>query len=194
MTEPIVDLLEKHWHHLPANEVADLLDSDPAQGLMTDEARRRLAAFGPNRLTPKKGQPAWLRFLLQFHQPLIYVLIASGTITAFLQEWVDSGVIFGVVLVNATIGFIQESRAEDAIAALARMAASATTVLRDGVKHVLPAVELVPGDIVLLAPGDKVPADLRLLKARELMADESMLTGESLPVQKHIAHLERDAI
>ncbi|HUW51414.1 MAG TPA: cation-transporting P-type ATPase [Sulfuricella sp.] len=194
MSEPTISLLEKHWHHLPANEVVELLGSDLAHGLTSDEARRRLAVFGANLLTPKKGKPAWLRFLLQFHQPLIYVLIASGTITAFLREWVDSGVIFGVVLVNATIGYIQESKAEDAIAALARMAASSTTVLRDGIKQLLPASELAPGDVVLLAPGDKVPADLRLFRARELMADEAMLTGESLPVQKHIAHLAHDAI
>ncbi|MDD5240435.1 MAG: cation-transporting P-type ATPase [Sulfuricella sp.] len=194
MPEPTINPQEKHWHRLPASEVAKLLGSDLAHGLAPDEARQRREHFGLNQLTPKAGKPAWLRFLLQFHQPLIYVLIASGTITAFLQEWVDSGVIFGVVLVNAVIGYIQESRAEDAIAALARMAASATIVLRGGIKQPLPAAELVPGDVVLLVPGDKVPADLRLFRARELMADESMLTGESLPVQKHTAHLERDAI
>jgi cation-transporting ATPase F len=194
MTEPTISLLEKHWHHLPANEVAELLGSDLAHGLNADEVARRQETFGANLLTPKAGMPFWLRFLLQFHQPLIYILIASGVITAFLQEWVDSGVIFGVVLINATIGYIQESKAEDAIAALARMAASSTTVLRDGVKQPLPAAELVPGDVVLLAPGDKVPADLRLLQARELMNDESALTGESLPVLKHTAHIEKDTV
>ncbi len=194
MTEPTNSLLEKHWHHLPANEVVELLASDLAHGLTADEAQRRRETFGANLLTPKKGQPAWLRFLMQFHQPLIYILLASSVITAFLQEWVDSGVIFGVVLVNAMIGYIQEAKAEDAIAALARMAASSTTVLRDGVKQPLPAAELVPGDVVVLAPGDKVPADLRLFRTRELMTDEASLTGESLPVQKLTAHLEKDAV
>jgi Ca2+-transporting ATPase len=194
MTGPTNSLLERHWHHLPASEVAELLDSDLAHGLKADEVRRRRETFGANLLTPKAGMPAWLRFLLQFHQPLIYILIASGVITAFLQEWVDSGVIFGVVLVNAVIGYIQESKAEDAIAALARMAASSTTVLRDGVKQPLPAAELVPGDVVLLAPGDKVPADLRLYRTRELMTDEAALTGESLPVPKLTAHLDKDAV
>ena len=194
MTEPTISLLEKHWHHLPANEVAELLDSDLARGLTADEVRRRRDTFGANLLTPKAGKPAWLRFLLQFHQPLIYILIASGAVTAFLQEWVDSGVIFGVVLVNAVIGYIQEARAEDAIAALARMAASTTTVLRDGVKQPLPAAELVPGDVVLLAPGDKVPADLRLFRVRELLAEEAALTGESLPVAKLTAHLDKDTV
>ncbi|BAN34384.1 P-type HAD superfamily ATPase [Sulfuricella denitrificans skB26] len=194
MTKPTISLLEKHWHHLSSNEVAELLDSDLVHGLNDDEVRRRRESFGANLLTPKAGKSAWLRFLLQFHQPLIYILLAAASITAFLQEWVDSGVIFGVVLINAVIGFIQESRAEDAIAALARMAASATIALRDGIKQPLPAAELVPGDIVLLAPGDKVPADLRLFHARELMTDESALTGESLPVQKHTAHIEKDAV
>ncbi len=194
MTGPTNSLLERHWHHLPASEVAELLDSDLAHGLKADEVRRRRETFGANLLTPKAGKPAWLRFLLQFHQPLIYILIASGVITAFLQEWVDSGVIFGVVVVNAVIGYIQESKAEDAIAALARMAASSTTVLRDGVKQPLPAAELVPGDVVLLAPGDKVPADLRLYRTRELMTDEAALTGESLPVPKLTAHLDKDAV
>jgi len=194
MTEPTHSLLERHWHHLSANEVAELLASDLTHGLSADEARRLREEFGDNLLTPKKGKPAWLRFLLQFHQPLIYILIASGTITTFLQEWVDSGVIFGVVLINAVIGYIQEARAEDAIAALARMAASSTTVLRDGIKQPLPAAELVPGDVVLLAPGDKVPADLRLFRTRELMTDEAALTGESLPVAKLSAHMDKDAV
>jgi len=194
MTEPTISLLERHWHHLPANEVAELLGCDLVHGLNADEVRRRRDTFGANLLTPKAGKPAWLRFLLQFNQPLIYILLAAAAITAFLQEWVDSGVIFGVVLVNAVIGYIQEARAEGAIAALARMAASSTTVLRDGIKQQLPAAELVPGDVVLLAPGDKVPADLRLFRVRELMTDEAALTGESLPVAKLTAHLEKDAV
>ncbi len=194
MSEPPATQPEKHWHRLTANEVADLLDSDLARGLTAGEARRRREVYGANLLTPKQGQPAWLRFLLQFHQPLIYILLASSALTAFLREWVDAGVILGVVLLNAVIGYFQESRANDAIAALARMAASSAAVLRDGVKQSLPAAELVPGDVVLLVPGDKVPADLRLFRVRELMADEAALTGESLPVAKLAVHLAGDAI
>jgi Ca2+-transporting ATPase len=189
MTKP-----KHHWHSRSPEEVALRLKTDLAHGLVSSKVARRRERFGANLLTPKRGKPAWLRFLLQFHQPLIYILIASGTIAAFLREWTDSGVIFGVVLVNAAIGYLQEARAEDAIAALARMAATSATVIRDGVKCVLPAAELVPGDIVLLAPGDKVPADLRLFRVRELMIDEATLTGESLPVQKQTSTLELEAV
>ena len=184
---------KRPWHNRTPEEVALRLKTDLVHGLVSSKVARRRERFGPNLLTPKRGQPAWLRFILQFHQPLIYILIASGTITLFLREWVDAGVIFGVVLVNAAIGYIQESKAEDAIAALARMAAGSATVIRDGVKGAVPAAELVPGDIVLLAPGDKVPADLRLFRVRELAIDEAALTGESLPVQKQTAQLELDA-
>jgi Ca2+-transporting ATPase len=185
---------KRPWHNRTPEEVAQRLKTDLTHGLVSAKVARRRERFGANVLTSRPGQPAWLRFLLQFHQPLIYILIVSGMVTAFLGEWVDSGVIFGVVLVNAAIGYLQEARAVDAIAALARMAASSATVVRDGVKSVLPAEELVPGDIVLLAPGDKVPADLRLFRVRELMIDEAALTGESLPVQKQTAVLELDAV
>jgi len=129
---------------------------------------------------------------LQFHQPLIYILIAAGIITAFLQEWVDSGVIFGVVLVNALIGFIQESKAVSALAALARTMTSEATVLRQGEKKRISSLELVPGDIVFLQSGDKVPADMRFFQIRDLQIDESALTGESVPVQKSLTELEPD--
>jgi Ca2+-transporting ATPase len=145
-------------------------------------------------LTAKKGKGPFKRFLLQFHQPLIYILIVSGTITALLQEWVDSGVIFGVVLVNAIIGYIQEAKAVTAMAALARTMTTVATVLRQGEKKHIPALELVPGDIVLLASGDKVPADMRLLYVRDLKVNESSLTGESLPVEKIADELNHDTL
>jgi Ca2+-transporting ATPase len=129
--------------------------------------------------------PAWKRFFLQFHQPLIYILLAAVGITAALAEWVDSGVILGVVIVNAIIGFIQESKAEKAIEALSRMVTTQSVVRRGGEKVRVPASELVPGDVVLLQSGDRVPADLRLLEVHNLHCDESALTGESLPVSKH---------
>ncbi|MEW6594568.1 MAG: cation-transporting P-type ATPase [Thermodesulfobacteriota bacterium] len=179
------NLIGKHWHHLPPAEVVELLESDRERGLDRFSVEHRQKEYGPNRISTKRETPAFIRFLLQFHQPLIYILIASGVITAFLQEWVDSGVIFGVVLVNAVVGYIQESKAVNALAALARTMTAEATVVRGGERVRVSAEELVPGDIVLLQSGDKVPADLRLLRVRDLQVDEAALTGESLPVAKH---------
>ena len=186
----MVTLTNRRWHSLSAHEVVDLLLSSRSRGLNLSEVERRRARFGPNTLTAKKGKGPLVRFLLQFHQPLIYILIASGIITAFLQEWVDSGVIFAVVLANAVIGFIQESKA---VNALAKTMTTEATVLRCGEKQNVPAEELVPGDIVLLQGGDKVSADMRLLEVHNLQIDESVLTGESVSVQKMAGILEYDA-
>ncbi len=186
-------LLSSHWHHLPQDEVATLLESDQEKGLDIFQVSRRQSHFGPNRLTQKKGKSPLVLFLLQFHQPLIYILLAAAAITFALQEWVDSGVIFGVVLVNSIIGFIQESKALKAIEALARSMEGVAVVVRAGEKQKIAASELIPGDIVLLQSGDKVPADLRLFRSRELQIDESALTGESVPVQKQIEMLAKEA-
>jgi len=118
-----------HWHALEPEAALDQLGSDPLHGLAEAEALRRQAQFGPNQLTPRKGKGALLLFLSQFHQPLVYILLASAAITAFLREWVDSGVIFGVVLVNAIVGFIQEANALKAIEALSRSLSVAANVL-----------------------------------------------------------------
>ena len=178
-------LLSRHWHHLPHDEVATLLESDKAKGLDMFEVGHRQKSFGPNRLTLKKGKSPLVLFLLQFHQPLVYILLGAVIVTFALREWVDSGVIFGVVMVNAVIGYVQEAKALKAIEALAQTMEGAAMVVRGGKKEKIGASELVPGDLVLLQSGDKVPADLRLLRARELQIDESALTGESVPVQKH---------
>ncbi|MEW6290131.1 MAG: cation-transporting P-type ATPase [Thermodesulfobacteriota bacterium] len=188
------NLIGKHWHHLPADEVVDLLGSNTVKGLDLFEVKHRFEYFGPNMISAKKGKGPLLRFLLQFHQPLIYILIVSGIITAGLREWVDSGVIFGVVIVNAIIGFIQESKAVNALAALARTMTTEATVLRQGEKKRISATGLVVGDIVFLQGGDKVPADMRLLQVRELQVDESALTGESLPVVKTGGQLAHDTV
>ncbi|HHL35283.1 MAG TPA: HAD family hydrolase, partial [Desulfobulbaceae bacterium] len=177
---------ETPWHALSAGEAVRLLQSDIQSGLSSEEVRKRQRQFGYNTLPQAKGKPSWQRFLLQFHQPLIYILIGAGIITAGLREWVDSGVIFGVVLVNAVIGFIQESKAEKALAALADTMIAEATVLRQGVKQRVASTSLVPGDIVLLQTGDKVPADLRLLSSNDLQIDESSLTGESVAVEKQV--------
>ncbi|MDG4475150.1 cation-transporting P-type ATPase [Thiovibrio frasassiensis] len=180
----VEDLIAKHWHHLPIEEVVELLESEREQGLDRFAVEHRQEAFGPNAITAQKGQSPLIRFLLQFHQPLIYILIASGLITAILGEWVDSGVIFGVVLVNAFVGYIQEAKAVNALAALARTMTTVATVMRQGEKRQIPATELVVGDIVFLQSGDKVPADLRLFQVRDLQIAEAALTGESAPVAK----------
>ena len=130
-----VNVIAHHWHHLPITEVVDLLEGDLEQGLDRSAVERLREEFGPNTITAQKGQGPLIRFLLQLHQPLIYILIASGLITAFLGEWVDSGVIFGVVLVNAWVGYFQEAKAVNALAALARTMTTEATVLRQGEKR-----------------------------------------------------------
>lgn len=187
-------LFSRHWHQLPQYEVVTLLESDGAKGLDMFEVAHRQKHFGPNRLTLKKSKSSLVLFLLQFHQPLIYILLTATVVTFALQEWVDSGVIFGVVVVNAVIGYIQESKALKAIAALAHAMEGVATVVRAGEKQKVAASELVPGDLVLLQSGDKVPADLRLVRSRELQIDESALTGESVPVQKQPERLAQETV
>ncbi|MGA7801418.1 MAG: cation-transporting P-type ATPase, partial [Gammaproteobacteria bacterium] len=154
-------------------------------GLDAGDAERRLAAHGPNRLPAQRGRSALRRFLIQFHDVLIYLLLGAGMITVALGHWVDSAVIFGVVVINAFIGFVQEGKAERAMDAIRHMLSHRAAVLRAGHYRELPAEELVPGDIVLLQAGDRVPADLRLLRTRELRVEEAALTGESVPTEKN---------
>jgi len=187
-------LKDKPWHQLPVEEVLQLLRVTSANGLSADEVQRRQKGAGPNRVTARRGIPSWLKFLRQFNQPLVYILLVAVGVTAFLGEWVDSSVIFGVVFINAIVGCLQEAKAEKAIAALAKMVATETTVRRDGRKLRVHSEELVPGDVVLLQSGDRVPADLRLFHVRNLHADESALTGESLPVAKHPDPLPLDSV
>ncbi len=182
------------WHQLAAEEVVRLLETDLRHGLKAEDVKRRQEKYGPNRVTAQRRTTAFKRFLLQFHQPLVYILLAAVGITAFLAEYVDASVILAVVLVNAVVGFLQESKAEKAIDALAQMVVTETTVRRDGKKRRVPSVELVPGDVVLLQSGDRVPADLRLYRVKSLQVDESALTGESVPVHKHADPLALDTI
>jgi cation-transporting P-type ATPase F len=184
----------QHWHQLPADEVVQLLEVDLRAGLSADETARRRAKFGPNQLTAARRVPAWQRFLQQFAQPLMYILLIAAGITAFLGEYVDAAVISGVVLINAIVGFLQESKAEKAIEVLSQMIVTEATVRRDGRRQRVNSVELVPGDVVLLQSGDKVPADLRLFHVRNLQVDESALTGESVPVEKHSNPLALETI
>ena len=172
-----------HWHSYETETVFQEVSSS-IDGLSHQSAESRLETYGTNRLRPAQKKGALARFLSQFHNVLIYVLIASGGITALLGHWVDSGVIFGVVILNAIIGYVQEGKAEKALDAIRNMLSQQAMVKREGKVIAIAAEQLVPGDIVLLQSGDKVPADLRLFKTRELRIDEAMLTGESVPVEK----------
>lgn len=185
-------LIGKHVHQLPADEVLTLLGSEPSKGLDVLEVQARQEQFGPNAIPMRHGHGPLIRFLLQFHQPLIYILLAAALITGFFKEWVDSSVIFGVVLINAIIGFLQESGAAKALEALARTTTTKATVLRAGEVRKVSSVELVPGDLVLLQSGDRVPADVRLYSCRDLQIDESALTGESVPVEKRPEVLDKE--
>lgn len=173
------------WHGLSVQDVLAMLQSDRDHGLDPAEAARRLARHGPNELPAAQGAGPLRRLFMQINQPLVWLLLAAGAVTTALGEWVDAGVILGVVAVNAIVGFAQEAKALKALAALAGSLVSHALVLRGGIQETLAARELVPGDIVLLQAGDKAPADLRLVSSRELRLDESALTGESLPVDKN---------
>jgi cation-transporting ATPase F len=184
----------KLWHHLPSEECVDLLQVEPNQGLGPFQVEQRRATFGPNRITPRRGKTKLERFFLQFHQPLVYILLIAGVVTIGLGEFVDAAVIVGVVLVNAVVGYIQESKAVQALEALARSMVTEAVVLREGHIARIPAEDLVPGDIVILRSGDKVPADLRLLEVKDLRVDESALTGESVASGKIAGVLPRDTV
>ncbi|MDQ2094359.1 cation-transporting P-type ATPase [Rhodalgimonas zhirmunskyi] len=180
------------YHAICAEDALQALTSKK-EGLGADEVVRRRDECGLNRLPePPKPNPV-LRFLSHFHNVLIYVLIASAVVTAALQHWVDTGVILAVVIANAVIGFIQEGRAEQAMDAIRGMLAPRSAVLRDGLRVSVDAADLVPGDIVLIEAGDRVPADLRLIQSRGLRAEEAILTGESVPVEKDVAPVAENA-
>jgi magnesium-transporting ATPase (P-type) len=180
------------YHALTAAEALAATEAGPA-GLSGAEAAERLARHGPNRLPEPPARSPVLRFLAQFHNVLIYVLLFAALVTALMAHWIDTGVILAVVIVNAVIGFVQEGRAEQAMAAIAGMLAPKSAVLRDGRRQTVDADDLVPGDIVLVEAGDRVPADIRLTEARGLKAEEAILTGESVPVDKATAPVAADA-
>ncbi len=180
------------FHNLAIEEVLKRLETSN-EGLMASDAKDRLERFGPNRLEQGKKDNPLLRFLSQFNDILIYVLLASAIGTAYLGQWIDTAVILGVVVINAFIGFIQEGRAEKALEAVKGMLSVESKVLRDGRKVTIPSERLVPGDVVLLSAGDRVPADLRLFEERRLEVNESSLTGESETVRKKTVPVEEDA-
>ncbi len=182
---------EPCWHEqLPETILATLHTTE--LGLSKEESQSRLKVYGLNRLPEPKRNSSFFRFLLQFHNILIYVLLGAALVTSFLQHWVDTAVIIAVVVINALIGFIQEGKAEKALDAIRTMLSPTATVLRDGERLSIAGEALVPGDIIVLEAGDKVPADVRLIKSHGLTVQEAILTGESIPVEKHIHPVPSD--
>ncbi len=182
------------WHSQSVDAVAARLKANLTEGLSASEFSERQAHYGPNKLTEHQGDGPIKRFLLQFHQPLVYILLAATGVTLALQEWVDAAVIFTVVIANAIIGFIQEAKALQAISALSGSLHTTVTVIRAGKRNTITAEDLVPGDLVVLQTGDKVCADMRLIKVRDLQIDESALTGESVPSEKDTLTLAQDSV
>ncbi|GAA3746955.1 cation-translocating P-type ATPase [Salinactinospora qingdaonensis] len=187
-------LIHSRAHALPATEVAHQLTTDTERGLTSEEALHRLATHGSNALPRDNGSGQFMRLLRQFHSPLVYVLLVAAAVTLVMGHLVDSGVITGVVLLNATIGYIQESRARRALDALAHMVRVEAIAVREGVARRVPAEDLVPGDLVVVQAGHKVPADLRLTSTSALEVDESALTGEAVPVAKTCAPVAPEAV
>jgi len=172
------------WHALSADDVMKRLATDGKQGLDASDVSPRFEKYGPNRLPEGKKRGPFMRFLAQFNNILVYVLLGAGFTKLMLNLWVDAGIIFAVVVLNALLGFIQEGKAEKALDSIRNMLSAEARALRGGETRMIPAEQLVPGDIVLLESGDKIPADLRLIEAKNLRTEEAALTGESVPADK----------
>jgi magnesium-transporting ATPase (P-type) len=182
------------WHALEPDEVVAELGTDLDVGLRSEEAAERLGRYGRNELQPDEPKSNLAILLDQFTSPLIYILLVAGVVTIAIDEYTDAAVIAAVLVINATIGFIQERRADRSVHALMQLASPSSTVVRDGEPQAIDSVELVPGDVVLLTSGTLVPADLRVVRATALAIDESLLTGESDPTTKTTAPVEADAL
>jgi magnesium-transporting ATPase (P-type) len=172
------------WHALAVDDVVRRLNTNAQSGLDAAEVSHRLAEYGPNRLPEGKRRGPLMRFLLQFNNILVYVLLAAGFVKLMIGLWLDAVIIFGVVVINSLLGFIQEGKAEKALDSIRNMLSEQARVIRGGQTRLIPGEELVPGDIVLLESGDKIPADLRLIEVKNLRTEEAALTGESVPIDK----------
>ncbi|HKJ26648.1 MAG TPA: HAD-IC family P-type ATPase, partial [Anaerolineales bacterium] len=175
---------DTYWHHLSTDEALKALDVTLQDGLSTNDVEQRTNKYGYNELEEAPPKSFWAKLWDQFNDFVIWLLIGAAVISAFLGEWVEAGAIMAIVILNAILGIVQESRAEEALAALKKMAAPEADVIRDGMQVSVPARELVPGDVVVLEAGNYIPADLRLLETYNLKVEEAALTGESVPVQK----------
>jgi magnesium-transporting ATPase (P-type) len=172
------------WHAKPASEVVEKFTTSVEMGLDAAEAADRLKKYGPNRLPEGKKRGWFVRLLAQFNNILIYVLLGTGFVKLMMSLWVDAAIIFAVVVLNALLGFIQEGRAEKALNTIRNLLSAEARTIRDGERRLIPADQLVPGDIVLLESGDRIPADLRLVNVKNLRTEEAALTGESVPAEK----------
>lgn len=182
------------WHALEVDDVVEGTESDRRAGLTDEEATRRLDSHGPNELGKDEPRGDLEILLHQFTSPLIYILLVAFVVTILIDEYTDAAVIAAVLVINAIIGFIQERKADRSVHALMQMAAPRSTVVRDGTEQEVDALDLVPGDVVLLTSGSRVPADLRLVRTTTLQVDESLLTGESKPAQKSTDPVAEDAL
>src|SRR5262244_2218292 len=172
------------WHALAVDDVLKRLTTSTGKGLDGGEASTRLQRHGPNRLPEGKKRTAFSRFFSHFNNMLAYVLIAAGFTKVMMNVWIDAGIIFAVVILNALLGFFQEGKAEKALESVRNMLSAEARTMRGGEVRMIPAEQLVPGDVVLLESGDKIPADLRLVDAKNLRTEEAALTGESVPAEK----------
>src|SRR5918998_5726191 len=185
------DLTETPWARGP-QAVLDGLGAQPT-GLTAEQAAERLRTVGPNRLPAPPRKPLWRRVLAHFDDILIYILLVAAALKAVLRDWVDFSVILGVAVINAAIGLVQEGRAERALDAIRQMLSTGAQARRDGAWTDIDADDLVPGDVVRVRPGDRVPADLRILEANNLQVEESALTGESVAAVKSAEAVDADA-
>jgi magnesium-transporting ATPase (P-type) len=193
MSDPIEKKLQNQDMAWESVDVITVLEEfgTSKEGLSQEEAKDRLVQYGENKLPEGKKKSPFMVFLAQFHNALIYVLLAAALITGLLRHWVDMGVILGVVLINSLIGFIQEGKAEKALESIRKMMSSSATVIRSGKKKEINATLLVPGDIVYVKSGDKIPADIRVLDSASLRVEEASLTGEAEEVMKFIQPVEK---
>jgi magnesium-transporting ATPase (P-type) len=184
----------KNWHAMPVDEIVDKIRTDPDKGLDSEEVKKRLEKYGKNEIPKGKKRSTFERLLAQFKNTLIYILLIAAVITALIEHWIDMWVILAVVIINAVIGFIQEGRAEKALEDLQEMLSLEATAIRNGEKSEVEADGLVPGDVVTLKSGDKIPADIRIIKSKNFTVEESPLTGESEAVEKNTEPVEADAV
>src|SRR5215467_8887551 len=181
------------WHAMPQAEVVQRLVTNSEKGLNLSEASARLQQYGPNRLPEGRKRGPFTRFFAQFNNILIYVLLAAGFIKLMMSLWIDAGIIFAVVILNTLLGFIQEGKAEKALDSILNMLSPEARTIRGGETRIIRAEQLVPGDIVLVESGDKIPADMRLVDAKNLRTEEAALTGESVPAEKTVDAVSANA-
>ena len=172
------------WHGMDADSVVSELGTSVQHGLTTDEVKIRRNKYGKNKLPDSKKRSAFIRFLSQINHVLMLLLIAAAVVTALMGHWIDTAVIFAVVLINAIVGFIQEGKAEETIESIRKMLTLQAKVIRESKRQTIDAEDLVPGDIVILKSGDKIPADARIFEVKDFKLEEAPLTGESTDIRK----------